>query len=702
MGIIKLLLIPLGAILRFCYSIVSNYGIAIILFTIVSKVIVLPVTVWVHKNAIKMVKMMPDLNRIKIKHFGNPDMIAEETQDLYKKNKYHALASIVPLFVQIILLLSVVTAINQPLRYVLGANEAVAKSMETVAVSLNDLNPEATSNQLRVIENVQDDFHIEEYKAAINSAGTDVDEEGLIGAIKKLNMNFMGINLSWIAMTDKGVALILPVLAALSALILGLSQNRMNVLQASQGKWSQLGTNGLSVGISLILGFFVPAGVVLYWISSNLLTILQQFLLNTAINPKKFVDMKELKETEAELKRYSAEGKGEKLKYNDPIRKREREDYKKFFSVGNKHLVFYSEANGFYKYYAGIIQYILENTNISIHYITSDYNDGIFKMAQENAKLLPYYIGQNRLITLMMKMDADVVVMTMPDIEIYHIKRSYVRKDIKYVYIPHGMASLETLRDRALDYYDSVLCTGKHQVEDLRAMEELTKTPRKVLVEAGYPLLDDMIKLYNESKRENGRTSILIAPSWQDGNIVESCLEELLTSLKTLDVDIIVRPHPQHVKHMPDYMNGLKKKYESDERITIQTDFSSNSTIYESDLVISDWSAIAFEFAFTTLKPVLFIDTPQKIMGKDYEKLGTISFNVKMRNVIGKSLSLNEIDKAADNVEYLLEKKEEYKQAITDVMNADCYNVGNSAEVCAKFIIKECLDQVAKRKNDYE
>ena len=698
MGIIKLLLIPLGAILRFCYSIVSNYGIAIILFTIVSKVIVLPVTVWVHKNAIKMVKMMPDLNRIKIKHFGNPDMIAEETQDLYKKNKYHALASIVPLFVQIILLLSVVTAINQPLRYVLGANEAVAKSMETVAVSLNDLNPEATSNQLRVIENVQDDFHIEEYKAAINSAGTDVDEEGLIGAIKKLNMNFMGINLSWIAMTDKGIALILPVLAALSALILGLSQNRMNVLQASQGKWSQLGTNGLSVGISLILGFFVPAGVVLYWISSNLLTILQQFLLNTAINPKKFVDMNELRETEEELKKYSAEGKGEKLKYNDPIRKREREDYKKFFSVGNKHLVFHSEASGFYKYYAGIIEYILKNTNIKIHYVTNDPNDIVFKLSEEKENLIPYYIGNNKLITLMMKMDADCVVMTMPDIETYHIKRSYVRKDIKYIYIPHGMASLETLRDGALDHYDAVLCTGKHQVEDIGAMEDFFKLNKKDLVKAGHPLLDDMIRDYESSKVENGKPVVLIAPSWQDGNIVDSCLDDMLLELKDLDVDIIVRPHPQHVRHMPEYMNYLKEKYAENQNIEIQTDFSSSSTVFNSDLVISDWSGIAYEFAFTTLKPVLFIDTPRKVMGENYMKLGIESFNVKMRNVIGKSMKPDEMDKVKDNVSSLLDKKDEYRDIISKTREEYCYNLGHSAEECGKYIIKECMNQIAKKK----
>ena len=75
-----------------------------------------------------------------------------------------------------------------------------------------------------------------------------------------------------------------------------------------------------------------------------------------------------------------------------------------------------------------------------------------------------------------MKMDADVVVMTMPDIENYHIKRSYIRKDINYVYVPHGMDSLNmTMRTGSMDHYDSVLCTGKIQKEEIEKTIEAVK-----------------------------------------------------------------------------------------------------------------------------------------------------------------------------------------------------------------------------------
>ena len=72
---------------------------------------------------------------------------------------------------------------------------------------------------------------------------------------------------------------------------------------------------------------------------------------------------------------------------------------------------------------------------------------------------------------------------------------------------------------------------------------------------------------------------------------------------------------------MPEKMEGLKERYKDDTDIEIQTDFSSNSTVFEADLMITDWSGIAYEYAYTTCKPVLFIDTPMKIMNPELSHL---------------------------------------------------------------------------------
>ena len=75
----------LGKVMAFLYNIFNNYGIAIIIFTLFSKIILLPISILVQKNSIKMVKMQPSINRIKIDYFGDKDKIADEEAILYKK-----------------------------------------------------------------------------------------------------------------------------------------------------------------------------------------------------------------------------------------------------------------------------------------------------------------------------------------------------------------------------------------------------------------------------------------------------------------------------------------------------------------------------------------------------------------------------------------------------------------------------------------
>ena len=623
----------LGWIMKFCYDIVGNYGAAIILFTLISKIILLPISIWVQKNSIKMVKMQPEINRIKTKYFGDKDTIAEEESKTYKKYKYNPLASLVPLVIQIILLLGVVEIVKNPSLYI---------------------------------------------------------------GVENLDFNFLGFDLRWIAAENGGMSIWIPVIAGLSALALCIGQNIMNVLQAEQSKWNKWGMLVLSVGLSLYLGTFVTAGVALYWTASNLMAIVQQWLLNIAINPKKHVDYQALEASRVALKELQDISKTQK-RTAEQIKK-EKADYKRFFSIANKHLVFYSESNGFYKYYKGIIEYILENTNITIHYITSDYHDQIFELAKTEKRIKPYYIEEKKLITLMMKMDADVVVMTMPDINNYHIKRSYIRKDIEYIYLPHGIDSLNlTMRKGSMDNYDSVLVTGKYQREECEKTDKLNNLSRK-FIDCGYPLLDDMFRDYKKEKKKKSKTkTIMIAPSWQKDNIIDLCLEDILKKLKGKDYRVIVRPHPQQVRHMKDVFEKMKEKY-NDTNIIIQTDFSSTDSVFNSDLLITDWSSIGYEYAFTTEKPVLSIETPMKIMNPEYKKIKVEPFNIWAREQIGEILKVKDVKKIDTVIDKILKNSSKYQKKISTLKKDSVYNLGNSAEIGADYIINCVQEKIKERK----
>lgn len=690
----------LGSVLRRCYLFSNNYGFAILLFTLLSKLILLPVSIWVQFNSIKMVKMQPELNRIKIDHFGDKDTIAEKTQKEYKKNHYHATASLIPLALQIILLLGVVSVIYHPFDYILDLNPEYVTVLENTLIESNEnINPESSSLQLTIVKNVQNGGK-ELYQKAMD-LNMMQDSGIIISEIEDLQMHFLGVDISLIPSVDRGFSILIPLLAGFSAWLLSFCQNKMNVLQAAQSKTGNMVTMLISVGISLYLGFFVPCGVAIYWIASNLITIIQQYVLNKVINPKKYVNWEELEETRKELESYSSTT--EKRRWNDPLVKRSKQDYKKFFSLGNKHLVFYSESNGFYKYYAGTIKFILDHTNIPLHYITSDPNDSIFSMAESNPHIHPYYINSNHLITLMMKMDADVVVMTMPDLETFQIKRSIVREDVEYIYIPHCTNSLNlTMRKGCVDHFDAILATGKHQREEFEEMQKLHGIHNQVIVDAGYPLLDDLYHDYQNmlakhTDKEKNRKTVLIAPSWQKGNIIDSCLDQILEQLKNLDFDIIVRPHPQHVRHMPERMEQLKQRYSEYKNIEIQTDFSSNEPIFMSDAIITDWSGIAYEYAFTTLKPVLFIDTPMKIMNPDYKELNVEPFNIWLREKIGGVVKPEEVEKVSEMIRDMLSNGDRYSEMIKKYRDEYDYNFLTSGEESARFIIHEVMAKIKEK-----
>lgn len=625
-------------IMKQCYTLCGNYGVAVILFTFITKIILLPVSVWVQKNSIKMVKIQPDINFLKVRHFGDADAIAEGQNKLFRQAGYHPLASIVPTVIQLVLLMAVIAAIK---------------------------------------------------------AGM---------ADSSIDMRFLGVDLSLIPAQGRSWLILSPIAAGASAWLMCAAQNQSNVLQAEQDNWNKYGMLILSVGLSLYLGWFVSVGVALYWVVSNLFSIAQLYLLNMAIDPKKYVDYARLEESKKQLSELQQLGGKRHGREARDLARRERADYKRFFSVLNKHLVFYSESSGFYKYYKGIIEYILKNTNIAVHYITSDPNDQVFAISQSQPRLKPYYIAEKRLITLMMKLDCDVMVMTMPDIENFHIKRSYVRKDIEYVYVPHCIDSINmTMRTGAVDHYDSVLCVGKHQKEEITNTEAVYGLPHKTLVEWGYTLLDEMRAQYAASAHEDkpGK-KILIAPSWQKDNIVDSCLEEILDTLKGRGYQITVRPHPQEVRLKQAYMEQLEAKYAADRDVEIQTDFSSNSTVFESDLLITDWSGITYEYAFTTLRPVLFIDTPMKVMNPEYEKINTPPINIWMREVIGAVVKPDELEKLPEAVERLLSGRDEYRERIDRFVHEYVYNLGNSGEVGAKYIINEIQKKIKERKNSQQ
>ena len=610
-------------LINFCYGFCHNYWMAILVFTFLTKVILLPLSVWVQKNSIKTVRMQPEMNHISAAYLGNQEAISEEQYKLFKKEKYSPFADLIPLFVQLALLMGVVEAVKR------------------------------------------------------------------------------GTNLTDIPVKAGGVTLLIPLLAALSAFFMCYVQNKINVLQSEQGSINKYGTMIFSVALSLYLGFFVSIGVGFYWSCSNILSIVQLVILNIWINPKDYIDYEALEKSKEELRQAKAfMTSKQKEDKKSPYRDKEKADYKKFLKAPDKKVVFYSEKNGFYKYYQNIIEEIVRRTNIIVHYITSDPEDEVFQMESDQFK--PYYIGEHRMIVLMMKMETDIMVMTTPDLENFQLKRSYVQKDIEYIYVPHDVNSANlSFHKEALDHYDTIFTSGPKNKSEIAEREQKYQLPAKNLVEWGSSVIDNMTKSYEDMIKESApkgkeEKTVLIAPSWQKDNILDSCIETMLDALVKTPYHIIVRPHPQYVRHYEGRIDALAAKYKEYD-VVFQKDFSSNKTVYTADLLVTDWSSIAFEYSFSTLKPVLFIDTPMKILNPDYQELTTVPIDIELRNRIGISVKPESVgDKIRVSVDKLLFDAQFSVDALRKLKEEYIYNNGESGKVGAKYIIDKLVERSGK------
>lgn len=657
-----------GIVMKWCYLAVRSYGLSIIVFTVFTKLVLFPISLITQKNSIKMAQMRPELDALKTKYVDDKDKYADEQLALYKRMKYHPLLDMIPLLCQIVIVLGLVGVMYRPLTYILGVGSHEISVMKDWLDSLGITNL-GDSYQLEIIRKIQ--------TGDSSIAGV---MQSTIDSVNGFDMHFMGLNLSERpSLHSNYILLIIPFLSGVSAWLMCVVQNRINVLQLYAGRLNKIGMTVFMIAFSTYFAFLVPSGVGVYWICGNLFAIPSMYLTNLVIPPKKYIDM--------DYVRIVNETAKQKEKYQRQYGRIERKYYKQFEHTEGKRLVFYSESKGFYKYYAPIIDYLIEKSEYIIDYVTSDPEDPI--LDDSTGRIRPYYVAQDKyLIPLFMKLDCDICVMTMPDLEKYHIKRSKVRDDIEYIYVFHGMGSSAlTLRKGALDNYDTLFCVGEDSVIEIRQMEELYGTRRKTLVETGYVLLDQMITEYNEDKSNNDKT-VLIAPSWQPDNIIDVCIEKMLDILADTKYKVVVRPHPQQVRHEKQRFEEMVEKYKIYENIEIQTDFSSNFTVMNADLIITDWSDIAFEYAFTTLKPVLFIDTPMKVMNSDYDKIEIKPINIALRNVIGESLAVEDIGELNAVISRLIADRDKYHDIIKKTRAEHIFNIGKSKILSGKYIMK--------------
>jgi len=383
------------------------------------------------------------------------------------------------------------------------------------------------------------------------------------------------------------------------------------------------------------------------------------------------------------------------MKITKSIFGKEDNDIEKFneLDLDERSIVFYSESSVIlYPYVEEIIRE-LQNRDQKVCYLTSSKDDPILKNKNENVRV--FYIGDSELgkMNFFLRLKAKMLIMTMPDLGSYHIKRSK-EFPVHYIYTFHSMNSthMEFQKD-AFDEFDSIFCVGPYQVQELRATEQLYNLKRKNLVECGYGLLDKLLKLrssFPEKKNlfKNNKKNILIAPSWGKQNLLESTGIELVKTLLDAGYYVTVRPHPMTSKKSPKTIKQIKERFEKNPDFLLDTNTSSFEQLFSSYALITDWSGIGYEYAFVCERPVIYIDVPKKSHNKEYEKIGLVPFEISIRDKIGEVVSVQNIETIPDRIEFLYSNSNNFENKIQKIRNDAIFNIGESGKVMASEIIR--------------
>ena len=367
------------------------------------------------------------------------------------------------------------------------------------------------------------------------------------------------------------------------------------------------------------------------------------------------------------------------------------QDLRRFkkLSPDERSIVFYAEDFGSWQYLRAIISELVDSQCERICYVTSSLSDPILSSADDRIKTFCIGLGAAR-TAFFQFLQANVLVMTMPDLDVYHIKRS--KYPVHYIYVYHSMVSSHMIyRKRAFDHFDSILCVGPYHKQEIRAQENLYDLPRKLLVESGYSLLDEILsktqnQLDSTTERTPSQITVLIAPSWGEYDLLENHGEVLIQVLLQAGYKVVIRPHPMMIKLRPTVVNNIDKTFSYDLNFRLELELSAQGDVDNSDILISDWSGAALEYALGLERPVLYIDTPRKINNKDYESIPFEPVEVDLRHQLGSVVSVDNIVDVPNLVENLFKQSDDYRERIRLIRNQYIYNVGSSASVSAEYI----------------
>ncbi|MBR5730334.1 MAG: CDP-glycerol glycerophosphotransferase family protein [Firmicutes bacterium] len=248
----------------------------------------------------------------------------------------------------------------------------------------------------------------------------------------------------------------------------------------------------------------------------------------------------------------------------------------------------------------------LGRRGISVLYLTASEDDPVFSCGLQNVRA--EYLGEgNKAYARLNSLSADVLLSTTPGLDVYQWKRSPGVGCC--IHIPHAASEVSLYRMFGLDYYDEVLLSGEYQAKDIRALEKLRSLPEKKLVMAGIPYMDEMAaRLESAGPAPDHPRTVLLAPSWGKSAVFSLYGGRIIDVLLKTGYHIIVRPHPHSFTAEKELIEKIMAEHPASEQLEWNRDVDNFEVLRRSDILISDFSGVIFDFTLVYDKPVIYTD----------------------------------------------------------------------------------------------
>ena len=343
-------------------------------------------------------------------------------------------------------------------------------------------------------------------------------------------------------------------------------------------------------------------------------------------------------------------------------------------------LLLYSEGNTYWPFFEPILDE-LERRKIKTEFYTSSEEDMCFQKDYEY--IHPTFIGKgNKAYAKMAFIKANVELMTTPGLDVYQLKRSKNVK--KYVHFYHALSDNCCYRLFGTDYYDTLLIDNEINATYIRELEQKRNLPPKELVVVGNIRLDEIAKRIKNLKQKKGdKKTILLSPSWGRESILYKYGERMIDKLLETDYDIIIRPHPQMKIDNPQLLENLLQKYPNQKRLVWDFERDNLPSMAKSDIMISDFSGIVFEYAFTFNKPVIMLNKTLNLEQYDASDLSQKTWLQSAKNKLGASIDMDKED-IAIVIENVIEK--DLASEISAIANKYWSEQGHSVKNIVNYI----------------